>query len=209
MPPSAEQATRRTQKERVEESNRRLLRAAAQLIVECGVERAAVAEIGRRAGYSHAMVNNRFGSKEALLTALFAEEGRERLMTSGVEPSNGLEGVLAEVDRLIALSEDDPLLFRALIVLAFEMRHPSGDQGPRHQEWLESYTDRLIKNITDGQNDGSIRAHLDPRAEADNLVTHILGLCFRWSFDGEGFPMVKALNALRDQLRARYAPGAE
>ena len=58
-----------TQPERVELSNRRLLHAAAELIVEKGWEATTAAEIGRRAGYSRAMVHARYGSKDAILEA--------------------------------------------------------------------------------------------------------------------------------------------
>src|ERR1700758_3499185 len=69
-PPSVP-AKRRTQTERVAESSERLLLAAAELTAEKGFERTTSAEIGERAGYSRAMVRGRYGSKEALIEALF------------------------------------------------------------------------------------------------------------------------------------------
>ena len=59
-----------TQPQRVELSTRRLVSAAAELIVEKGWEATTAAEIGRRAGYSRAMVHARFGTKDAILYAL-------------------------------------------------------------------------------------------------------------------------------------------
>ena len=61
-----------TQPQRVEQSSRRLLQAAAELIVEKGWEATTAAEIGRRAGYSRAMVHARYGSKDAILEAIFS-----------------------------------------------------------------------------------------------------------------------------------------
>ncbi len=58
-----------TQPERVEQSARRLLTAAAELIVEKGWEATTAAEIGRRAGYSRAMVHARYGNKDGILAA--------------------------------------------------------------------------------------------------------------------------------------------
>ena len=62
-----------TQPERVELSTRKLVAAAAELIVEKGWEATTAAEIGRRAGYSRAMVHARFGAKDVLLIALLDE----------------------------------------------------------------------------------------------------------------------------------------
>ncbi|KAA0080284.1 TetR/AcrR family transcriptional regulator [Mycolicibacterium sp. P9-64] len=57
--------SRRSQRERVEESSRRLAEAAIELIAEKGFSNTTAQEIGIRAGYSRAMVRERFGSKEA------------------------------------------------------------------------------------------------------------------------------------------------
>ena len=63
-----------TQTQRVEISNRRLIEAAAELIAEKGWEATTAAEIGRRAGYSRAMVHARYGSKDAILDAFFLDD---------------------------------------------------------------------------------------------------------------------------------------
>src|SRR5437764_2201484 len=55
---------------RSELSTTRLLDAAAELIAEVGYDRATLAQIGERAGYSHGLVTRRFGSKENLLWTL-------------------------------------------------------------------------------------------------------------------------------------------
>ena len=47
-----------------------MLQAAAELIVEKGWEATTAAEIGRRAGYSRALVHARFGGKDAILEGL-------------------------------------------------------------------------------------------------------------------------------------------
>ncbi|WP_347338882.1 helix-turn-helix domain-containing protein [Mycolicibacterium sp. P9-64] len=49
----------------MEESSRRLAEAAIELIAEKGFSNTTAQEIGIRAGYSRAMVRERFGSKEA------------------------------------------------------------------------------------------------------------------------------------------------
>jgi AcrR family transcriptional regulator len=71
------QSERRKQQQRVEEPARRLAAAAVELIVEKGYAHTTAKDISLRAGYSRAMVAERFGSKEALLDALMNQyEGR-------------------------------------------------------------------------------------------------------------------------------------
>lgn len=206
MPRSAATNGRRTQKERVEESNRRLRDAAAELLAERGVERTTVAEIGRRAGFSHAMVNNRYGSKDRLLKTLFAEPMQQRLVEGPEGARTGLEGILEQLDQVIEFARSDPGRFRALIVLAFEMRDATLPTVARHGQWIEAYTRRLTSRLAEGQADGTVRGDLDIAAEVDDLLTRFAGLCFRWSLDWDGFPMIGALTRLRDHLEARVTP---
>ena len=65
-----QQHVRRTQAQRRAESEQRLLRAFAELIIEKGVAQTSLADIGRRAGYSNTLVHHLFGSKAALLDRL-------------------------------------------------------------------------------------------------------------------------------------------
>src|SRR5262245_38936796 len=85
VPAGAPRARRRTQHERVAESDRRMLAAALRLIGERGYRGTSLAAIGEAAGYSRGLVHERFGSKAGLLWALVKQilrvwnrEGRER-----------------------------------------------------------------------------------------------------------------------------------
>src|SRR6218665_3470496 len=61
---------RRTQAERVAESDRRLIEAAIRLIARVGYTHTTLESIGVEAGYSRGLVQHRFGSKERLLAEL-------------------------------------------------------------------------------------------------------------------------------------------
>src|SRR6218665_1778714 len=61
---------RRTQAERVAESDRRLIEAAIRLIARVGYTHTTLESIGVEAGYSRGLVQHRFGSKERLLEDL-------------------------------------------------------------------------------------------------------------------------------------------
>ncbi|CAN0427695.1 unnamed protein product, partial [Phaeothamnion confervicola] len=63
---------RRTQTERREEAERRLLDAALAIVARTGTVRLTLAEVGEAAGYSRGLPAHRFGSKAGLLRALVA-----------------------------------------------------------------------------------------------------------------------------------------
>ena len=109
-----------TQPERVEISSRELARAAAELIVEKGWEATTAAEIGRRAGYSRAMVHARYGSKDAILDAFFLHEYVTQLSPDPDPDATGLQQALAHFDRIGQLAAEDPDLLRAMFVATFE-----------------------------------------------------------------------------------------
>ena len=109
-----------TQTQRVEISNRRLIEAAAALIAEKGWEATTAAEIGRRAGYSRAMVHARYGSKDAILDAFFLDDQIQRLSPDADPTSVGLEEAMGHFDRVTALYTQDHDFLRALFVATFE-----------------------------------------------------------------------------------------
>src|SRR5690349_25093328 len=66
-------AVRRTQQERREETERRVLAAATALIAQRGSRALTLAEVGEAAGYSRGIVSHHFGSRENLLRAVMRD----------------------------------------------------------------------------------------------------------------------------------------
>ena len=93
--------TRRTQAQRRDESEQKLLRAAGDVIAERGVTAATFEAIGAQAGYSRGLATQKFGSKqgmiEALITHLHARQDAV-LGELGIDVMPGLEAVLTYVD---------------------------------------------------------------------------------------------------------------
>jgi AcrR family transcriptional regulator len=55
-----------TNLERIEQSDKRMLRSAVELILEKGTEKTTLKEVGEKAGYSRGLAGYRFGSKSSL-----------------------------------------------------------------------------------------------------------------------------------------------
>lgn len=197
--------SRRTQQERSAESAERLLQAAIELIAEKGYERTTVAEIGERAGYSRSMVRARYGSKEALLETIFAGELDRRMLPAGDRDLRGLPWVLARVDHVRQLLDDEPELMRAFCVMTFEatvidsLRH-------WYAAWFEEYERQLAAELRGGQRDGSVRVDLNPDEEAAQFTLTGIGLIFRWTLGPSVYDLAAELRVWRDRLERAYAP---
>jgi AcrR family transcriptional regulator len=197
---------RRTQAERSAESAQKLLDAAIELIAEKGFDRTTAAEIGERAGYSRSMVRARYGSKDALLESIFGSELNRRLLPEVDDSNTGLEWVLARVDDVIRVLDDEPELMRAFCVMTFEATVIDSLRG-WYSQWFESYEAQLASHVRAGRDDGSIRTGVDPDREAAQFVLTGIGLIFRFTLDPLGYDLDGELRAwrkrLEDELSAR------
>ncbi|WP_209438917.1 TetR/AcrR family transcriptional regulator [Streptomyces durhamensis] len=88
----------------------RILRAAGAVFAERGYEAATVRDIAGRAGVNQALIFRYFGSKQALLTEVMAQGGKEQLVSTPPDLlfETALRGVLADggkpdADRLLAV----------------------------------------------------------------------------------------------------------
>lgn len=181
-------AQRRTQAERVAESDRALLGAAVRLIAERGYQRTTLAAIGEASGYSRGLVTQRFGSKEGLLLAVL-----DRLLDSWalrnvgprVGERVGVEALRASLDAYLHVVETAPDSLRAYHALLREadgpvpaVRDRIADLNRRERAGIEAL-------LRAGQADGTVRADVDPRAVATTFLATIRGTTTQWLLDPE------------------------
>jgi len=196
---------KRTQQERSAESARRLLDAAVELIAEKGFDRTTAAEIGERAGYSRSMVRARYGSKDALLRSIFAVELERRLLPPDDGEVTGLPWVLARIDHVTRVLEEEPELMRAFGVMSLEAAVAISNLRAWYSEWLEEYERQLVQQLRFGIRTGSIRPDVDPEQEAAQFILTGLGLIFRWRLDPERYDLGTELARWRSRLEAQYS----
>jgi AcrR family transcriptional regulator len=175
--------TRHTQQERVEESTRRLLQAAAELIAEGGYDAASAAEIGRRAGYSRSMVRARFGSKEQLTDAVIRSAFEGPLTVPLPESATGMERVLARIDALGRLVDENPALMRMLFAVEFQAAGKGSSMADRAAGWVGQLRNDTLEALREGQRDGSINGELDAEAAAHAITVEGVGSAFLWTVD--------------------------
>ena len=177
--------TRRSQAERRDESERRLIEAAAGLVVEHGIGAATFANIGERAGYSRGLVTQRFGSKQGLIEAMI-----ERLQVRlgalledrGLEGMSALDQVLANVDVFLAALDRDGELRAYFVLLASAVADVSELRAPfaaAHKQVEQSY-EALFRQ---GQAEGSVKPELDAAAAALMTGALLFGLSMQLLLD--------------------------
>ena len=152
-----------------------MLAAAAELIVERGLDGTSLRSVGQRAGVSRAMPGYHFGSKDGLIERL-ARRGHERTLDAAL-------GALATADRdALALTSLEALRVMIESFLDVVLRGEAPEEravvvlwgatfpaASRLDAMLESDREThglLADQIRAGHGDGSIRSDLDPDAAA-------------------------------------------
>jgi AcrR family transcriptional regulator len=197
-----------TQPQRLEISGRRLLEAAVELIAEKGWEATTAAEIGRRAGYSRAMVHARYGSKDAILDTLFVTEYEKRLSPALDPDATGLQQALAHFDRIEQLYAEDRDLLRAMFVLTFEAVKVTSQAHPRMRMWLKSGADAVEAGLRNGIVDGSVRPDVDVERAVNDFSGAVFGIAYQWIVQAYPYDMAEEMAYVRARLIREYGSTA-
>jgi AcrR family transcriptional regulator len=180
------------------------LEAAVELIAEKGWEATTAAEIGRRAGYSRAMVHARYGSKDAILETLFATEYEKELSPALDPESNGLQHALAHFDRIEQLYAEDRDLLRAMFVLTFEAVKETSPARPRMRMWLERGAHTVEAGLRNGIRDGSVRPDIDVDRAVNDFGGAVFGIAYQWIVQAYPYDMDKEMQYVRARLIRDY-----
>lgn len=197
---------RRTQRERVAESSRRLVEAMIELIAEQGYERTTAADISRRAGYSRAMAHARYGSKEALLDQIMSNDYEQWIGFETVAEASGLEQILGRIDNVASLAASNPQFTRAMFILQFEALGTAAAFRDRVTDWLHRLGDAIESAVRLGQQDGSVRQGVEPAHVADDLKSIIIGIAYLWALEPESVDLAARLGHVHDQTLALLTP---
>ncbi len=193
-----------TQTRRVEISNRRLIEAAAALIAEKGWEATTAAEIGRRAGYSRAMVHARYGSKDAILDAFFLDDQIKRLSPDPDPTAIGLAEALGHFDRVAELFEQDPDFLRALFVATFEAVKTTSRLRKRVGALLDRGIGKVEAGLRRGVKDGSVRPDIDVVRATNDISSAIFGCAYLWTVLGDRYDLGDEIAFVRARFAREY-----
>ncbi|MCO4861267.1 TetR/AcrR family transcriptional regulator [Cupriavidus sp. WGlv3] len=196
---------RRTQAERVAESDRRLLEAATRLVAERGYTHTTLEATGIEAGYSRGLVQHRFGTKDRLLEELIkhiADTHRERLLarTRGLR---GLDAIFCEIDCYLEGMDNPSVNSRAFFVLMLESIGPAPHIRPTFAAISARWHRAMTRHIEAGQRAGEIRPDINAANEAQLLIATVRGLRTQSMLSPTTSNVAVAIQALKNSLSAR------
>jgi AcrR family transcriptional regulator len=198
-----------TQPQRVELSARKLVEAAAKLITEKGWEATTAAEIGRRAGYSRAMVHARYGGKDAILDAFFEHGYVERLLPAPQPGATGMENAVAHFGRIQDLYTQDRDFLRAMFVMTFEAVKTASPVRARLQTWFERGVEAVEIGLRAGLADGSVRSDIDVERAVNDISAAAFGIAFHWIVLSERYDLSCELDYARARIISDYGSRAQ
>ena len=174
-----QQATRpsavgpRTQRQRREETERRLLDATAALVAAGGSRAVTLQEVGRLAGYSRGIVNHMFGTKKALLAALVA--GAQQRVAPPQASGPGLTRLRQRVARYIDRISAGDTHARAFLLLWAESVGATPQLRAMFTERDNLFVREIREDLSAGIADGDIRSDIDAEGVTLALIAVVRG----------------------------------
>ena len=178
---AAVKTERRSQAERREEAETRLLQAAIALVAERGLERVTLADVGEAAGYSRGLPAHYFGSKAGLIVTLAQRlvGGFGQALERVERHPPGLERLTGIVRFYLDSARKDPVGAKALLVLLGD-----GLNNDLVREPLAALNARSVKafetNLAAAIEKGEARADIDVRAQAILILATLRGAVSQW-----------------------------
>lgn len=199
--------SRRSQAERRADSEQRLLRASVELIVEQGLANTSLADIGRRAGASHALVNHRFGSKDELVDRIVEEATRHyvREARRRVGEHTGLEALLDVCALYLDLVDGPDPIGRVHVVLWSEAVANTATRRPAQLEWDRQFRGFVADLIHDGIAEGTIRSDVGVDDTALTIVGALRGAAMQMLLD-DGIDLAGAQELIRQMVVSDLRP---
>jgi AcrR family transcriptional regulator len=163
-----------------EERRRQILDAAVRAFARKGYHGCRVSDVARQAGVAYGLVYHYYGSKEALLDAIFRETWGAMLATiRSVEELDEPAGdqVRKVTEIVLRTWRRDPDLVRVLVREVTRTSHLQ-----RESDEIELALDALQRIVEQGQAAGEFRADLDPRLAATIWYGALEEILTGWAF---------------------------
>lgn len=192
---------RRTQADRREAAEQRLLDAAIRLISERGIKGTTLGDVGEAAGYSRGLTAHHYKTKEGLIRAVAAEIHRRfyRILRQSAPPEDGMPRLLATIDAYLKIGDTHGA--RALHLIQKE----SLTQQSEFRDVLKKFNRLSIEGfervIRAGIERGEIRSDIDPRVEATLILSALRGARAQWLLGPEQTDIDAVAAAIATQVK--------
>ena len=167
---------RRTQQERRDETERKVLAAATALIARRGSRALSLAEVGEAAGYSRGIVTHQFGNRDNLLRAVMRDALTFPLPEAG---DNAADWLALTVRAYLKNVTSRRPSAGAFLQMWGEAIAADPVLMPLYAEHDASFRRLLADKVSEGIGDGSVRADADPEAMAVSLIGLLRGIALQ------------------------------
>ena len=195
---------RRTQVDRREESDRRMLRAAARLFAERGVSGASLADVGVAAGYSRGLPVERFGSKLGLITALLESMDGwfQAHIARALKGASGMKAVRLRMEAHLASVDRDAISTAALYSVYTESLFVMSELQPHVAAVTGRWREGLAANLREARRAGEIARRVDCEGEARFLLAAMRGLVIQYLLDRSAADFARSKAILLSRLES-------
>jgi AcrR family transcriptional regulator len=197
---------RRSQTERRDEAEQKLLAAAVRLVGERGLERITLAEVGEAAGYSRGLPAHYFGGKSGLIVTLAGHLIHRfgRALDRTEHHARGLARLIGTVAFYFDSAGKDPVGTRALFVLLGE-----GLSNPLVSDRLSELNIRSASafevNLRAAIAAGEVRGDTDAGAQAILILAGLRGAVGLWLLAPEAIDLANVRDEFIASLKRNLA----
>lgn len=192
-----------TQAERTSISDKAMLQAAVELILEHGTDKTTLAAIGEKAGYSRGLATYRYGSKAGLYDEICKSISRRWLdyLKNDVGELVGIDAMCAAMDSFFRFVSDSPRDARVLHILYCAAAIPKSEYRQTSVNIHQKQQDDVADWVRAGIANGTVRQSVDPKSVAAQYIAYISGMTYLWLISPSSIDFQKANNDMKSQLR--------
>ena len=192
-----------TQAARTAISDKAMLDAAIDLILERGTDGTTLQAIGERAGYSRGLATYRFGSKAGLFDAVCKSISRRWLsyLNNGVGNQVGIDAMCVALDAFFQFISDFPRDARVLQILYCGAASPQSEYRQTSINIHQRQRDDVADWVRAGIREGSIRSDANPESVAAQYIAYISGMTYLWLINPESIDFRKANEDMKLHIR--------
>ncbi len=192
-----------TQAERTQISDKAMIDACIDLILEYGTDKTTLQAIGEKAGYSRGLATYRFGSKAGLYDEVCKSISRRWLgyLKDDVGDTVGIEAMCTALDSFFRFVSDSPRDARVLQILYCAAESPKYEYRQTSVNIHQRQQDDVATWVRAGKAAGEIRQGVDPKSVAAQYIAYISGLTYLWLINPKSVDFQKANEDMKEHLR--------
>lgn len=197
--------SRRTQAQRREEAEQRMLEAARRIVAEKGSLKMSLSDVGVAAGYSRGQPSHHFGSKAALMRALalYIQRHFESELAKATQVSQGYALLEALVSFYFGRSGEEWINTRAVLTLLVESFQNESDLSDIMRQYNRTWRDFLATHISIAVADGDLSPEINPEHLAAVLLGALRGVMLQWTVEPGSVDLAGASQTLKTLMSRR------